>query len=166
MNLEQQVCSLELAKRLKELGIKQESLFCHQPIKNEKPRVWPRNFNLNEFAHPSIDERIAAFTLIELLEILPNRITININEPFNSFILKIEKSFHVEQYDIDKGIFDKKDMYIANYHCDSTAIVGHDAWMRRCLTDNKWDHNAANSCAKMLIYLLENRLIKNETNIS
>lgn len=29
MNLEQQVCSLELAKKLKELGVKQESLFWH-----------------------------------------------------------------------------------------------------------------------------------------
>jgi hypothetical protein len=27
MNLEQQVCSLELAKRLKELGVKQDSFF-------------------------------------------------------------------------------------------------------------------------------------------
>lgn len=29
MNLEQQVCSLENAKRLKELGVKQDSLFWH-----------------------------------------------------------------------------------------------------------------------------------------
>jgi hypothetical protein len=71
MKLEDQVCSLELAKQLRELDVKQESLFCYQPIENEKPSVWPRNFNLDEFAHPSEDERIAAYTVAELGELLP-----------------------------------------------------------------------------------------------
>lgn len=72
MQLEDQVCSLALAKRLKELRVKQESLFCYQPIKDSSPSVWPRNFNLHDFAHSSEDERIAAFTVSEMIEILPD----------------------------------------------------------------------------------------------
>ena len=35
MEIEDQVCSLELAKKLKELGVKQKSLFWHISFRNE-----------------------------------------------------------------------------------------------------------------------------------
>jgi hypothetical protein len=66
MNLEQQVCSLYLAKRLKELGLKQESWFVWASdvevtdsfIVLERRRCWLPN-------------ECAAFTVAELGEMLP-----------------------------------------------------------------------------------------------
>lgn len=66
MRLESQVCSLELAKRLKELGVKQESLF-YWHHENGKDYV--------SYADPSFClcpyEKISAFTVAELGELLP-----------------------------------------------------------------------------------------------
>jgi hypothetical protein len=71
MKIEEQCCSLELAKRLKELGVKQESIFCWQPITGDKSKLFPRKFDLNEFRNPSEDDRVAAFTVAELGLMLP-----------------------------------------------------------------------------------------------
>lgn len=77
MNLESQAASLELSKRLQELGVKQESIFCYQDIENNNPSVFPRRFNLIDFRISSFDERIAAFTASELGEMLPETIEID-----------------------------------------------------------------------------------------
>lgn len=63
MTLEQQVCSLDLAKRLKELGVKQESYFwwCRY-----KENGWALS---SEIGTESLEE-VAAFTVAELGEML------------------------------------------------------------------------------------------------
>ena len=69
MKIEQQVVSLELAKKLKELGVKQESLFGHYRIgelygiKTDRPIV------TNEHS-----EWWSAFTVSEIGELLPRYI--------------------------------------------------------------------------------------------
>lgn len=63
MKLNQQVCSLELAKKLKELGVKQESFF-----------VWSQVHEGFAITRRSLEEEIAAFTVAELGEMLPVRI--------------------------------------------------------------------------------------------
>lgn len=84
MKLEQQVCSLELAKRLKELGVKQDSAFywvsfeAHDYILNQEV---PGSLKERNFLLPSDDSRLknypafsnnfSAFTVAELGEILP-----------------------------------------------------------------------------------------------
>lgn len=60
MEIEKQVCSLELAKKLKELGVKQESLFFWKPDGG-----WHLSQKLGQHV-------ISAFTVAELGEILPN----------------------------------------------------------------------------------------------
>lgn len=62
MKIEDQVCSLELAKRLKELGVKQDSLFC-----------WHDDTILEYLPSDIRNEKvcIAAFTVAELGEMLP-----------------------------------------------------------------------------------------------
>jgi hypothetical protein len=71
MKLEDQVVNFALSDLLKKIGAKQESLFCYQTMQDSEPSVFPRQFNLNEFTKPSKDDRIAAFTVAELGEMLP-----------------------------------------------------------------------------------------------
>ena len=69
INLESQVCSLELAMRLNELGVKQDSLFYHC--------INVKKFSENDIeAHliamrPAGEEYYSAFTASELGEMLP-----------------------------------------------------------------------------------------------
>lgn len=65
MKIELQVCTLEQAKRLKELGVKQESLFVHQSYSYNKIKLtdWDNRNNLLGF--------YSAFTVAELGEMLP-----------------------------------------------------------------------------------------------
>ena len=71
MKLEQQVTSLELSRCLKEIGVKQESLFywvCHWV--NRTPE---RTFNLfyGKDEDDTVNEFVSAFTVAELGEMLP-----------------------------------------------------------------------------------------------
>jgi hypothetical protein len=82
MELENQVVSLELAKKLKELGVKQESLF-YWCVACTKPHAF---FHLTseESMNSGIGSGryISAFTVAELINMLPNTIvTEKILEP-------------------------------------------------------------------------------------
>lgn len=63
MKLEDQVCSLELSKRLKELGVKQESLFCWTDDLNGKPYIVYRQSK-------NFSYHYSAFTVAEIGEII------------------------------------------------------------------------------------------------
>lgn len=67
MTLEKQVCSLELAKRLKELGVKQESLWFWRFLKGSNPE-WDLAYSGNVRA---VEKTYSAFTVAELGEMLP-----------------------------------------------------------------------------------------------
>lgn len=66
MNLEQQISSLELSKRLKELGMKQESLWAYNhkgfPFSRGESDMWTEQW-------------LSAFTVAELGEMLPVYVT-------------------------------------------------------------------------------------------
>lgn len=79
MNLEEQVCSLELSKKLKELGVKQESQFYWIEGEKEHYLCMKRNtiyYDINNLIPLNLklckDDKIySAFTVAELGEILP-----------------------------------------------------------------------------------------------
>jgi hypothetical protein len=74
MTLEQQVCSLELAKRLKELGVKQESLFHWDPIWGVSDvEEWQllKRVDIPSLYAKTPDENYSAFTVAEFGEMLP-----------------------------------------------------------------------------------------------
>lgn len=76
MNIEDQVCSLELSKRLKELGVRQESLFYWwdgDDINDEGHSVSRIEIENNDSA-PSNFVVYSAFTVAELGEMLPKEI--------------------------------------------------------------------------------------------
>jgi hypothetical protein len=70
MNIEQQVCGLELAKKLKELGVKQESFFCWMDG-TTPPTLW-RDEALKENYKGAYRFVYSAFTVAELGEMLPS----------------------------------------------------------------------------------------------
>jgi hypothetical protein len=117
MNLSEQVCSLELAKKLLTLGVKQNSYFSCLKLTCQY-EVWPTNYLNNR--------ECAAFTVAELMNILP------ILNGMPCELIKIA--------DLRKGLYYCCRYWndIENTHAEAT--------------------NAADACAKMLIYLIENGL--------
>jgi hypothetical protein len=84
MTIENQVVSLKLAKRLKKLGVKQESLFYYN-----LGHVHYRKYN------DSGKIQYAAFIPVELLHILPSKI----NKYWLCFNKENEKLFNVVYFD-------------------------------------------------------------------
>ena len=66
MNLEEQVCSLDLAKRLKEFGVKHESAFYWVRDTTEADERWVVNDRKWGYG-----DNISAFTVAEFGEMLP-----------------------------------------------------------------------------------------------
>lgn len=149
MKLEQQVTSLEISKHLKELGVKQESLFYYYKdeydidefnwelgVLNDtisEPRLHGINYGLDVVHSKSpfvIDEYISAFTVAELGEMLPSAIK------NNSAFLYIWK--------------DDADEWRVDYSQWGMNKIGYMI---------EKENNQANAYGKMLIYLLENKLI-------
>jgi len=105
MKLEDQVVSLDLAKRLKELGVKQESLWWwHDYGKLEKP-INDKNFlgkyngwySTNKRENDRINTyKYSAFTVAELGEMLPPSIECKSDRGFKYFIY-LEMDKHIDQ---------------------------------------------------------------------
>jgi len=128
MRLEDQVCSLELAKRLRELGVKQESLFWWVLV-NPETNQWELTAKENSKSFTS-SHKISAFTVAELGEMLPWAFWKDSEE----YWLVVERLSNGWWIRYDKN--DKKSKTIA------TAV----------------DKTETNARAKMLIYLLENKV--------
>jgi hypothetical protein len=150
--IESKVCSLELAKELRELGIEQTSIFvweyyndqCHG-IKYFPYAVLPNEYNKFKL--------YSAFTSDELMELLPACVDTKINEPFNNFWLNLQKRNA------------KNIQYIINYHCDTMQFdTGSPFFGLTLLKHNIFDESLANCLAKMLIHLIKNGLIQRTTN--
>ena len=128
MKLEKQVVSLELSKKLKELGVKQDSLFYWHTNKHGHPE-FIRQTKENEGSLTDLETH-SAFTVAELGEMLP----------FGA------KSY-VGSHSNDLKVI----IWVTEYHSVS------DDW--EC-GDEKFAKTEADARAKMLIYLIENKLIK------
>lgn len=130
MIIEDQVCSLEFAKRLKELGIKQDSLFFW--IKEEKPYIW---YNSNNYPIHIEKFYYSAFTCSELGEILPAILYSN-KESLPDAVFETLKN--------------EQNRWLASY------FIKHSTPPKIAIIDD----TEVDARAKMLIHLLENGLIK------
>lgn len=144
MKLEDQVCSLELAKRLKELGVKQESyLYWHlakfSEVKNHNvPDMWIiTDLRSRKTLLP---DECSAFTVAEIWGKLPHKLDA---DNLTSFLVMKK----VEQND-GTGVINT----ILNYEMISGTIH---PWCQN-------EENPADACAKMLIHLIDQGLVKKE----
>lgn len=152
MDLKNQVTNLELSKKLKDLGFKQDSLFYWTDYiisgKHDNDIEYGR-------AAPSIYltnlQYISAFTVAELGELLPIVIeAINPNTKRNNF------------YYLHFFTLAKKDGVYIEYSSSHTHRGKFKNWnnhnMQHCFIWQE-DTTEANARAKMLIYLKTNKLI-------
>lgn len=148
MTLEKQVCSLELAKRLKELGVPQvtslftwvKSLEEDEDCKGDYKVIILGNAGFKNYYaagrdNKEIGEMFAAFTVAELGKILP--LTINkVGLPITGMPWRL----CCERYP------DSQD-WVCSYRSGKLT------------TSDQWSLSEADARAKMIIYLLENKLI-------
>jgi len=130
MKLSKQVVSLKLAKKLKELGVKQESLYWY--VMNEDGKRLE-----SEPHYARLENDISAFTVAELGEMLPSHIKIKER-------LCTIAYYSNEQYSKNYVEYESWEEDIEKRKTENT-------------TEAKTEANAR---AKCLIYLLENKLIK------
>ena len=124
MKIESQVISLELAKRLKELGVKQVSYFW-----------WVNGLLGSEQMFdgvPKSEEEYAAFTVTELLELLPSELNKGGWEKWDN---RFELATHAGK------------KWLARYYAGDAFDKGVVA------------KTPADACAGMLIDLIENNLL-------
>ena len=120
MKLEQQVTSLELSKRLKELGVKQESYFFYSTNDMQKRDEYYELStveSMHEFYYPL---EYSAFTVAELGEMLREGLI----------------------------TFAGSKRWIAQYKTSTVSAL------------QQMENTEADARAKMLIYLIENNLLK------
>ena len=110
MKLEQQVCSLELAQKLKELGVKQESLF-YWTYSNMFGNItfYLQYFPEIEGGYDGLENDVSAFTVAELGEMLPEGITTHKLSP--------EEQKHLNKK--TWWCYDGKKNYTAMFTCDA-----------------------------------------------
>jgi len=134
MKLENQICSLELAKKLKELGVKQDSLFEYREFFNGKDNFWSKPIIVgkipNKLGYADVGtDKVSAFTVAELGEMLPISVYTTKNPLGYPY-----QAHYEEMEDNMSGKFNIK--------------------------YNTRGETEADARAKMLIYLLENNLTK------
>lgn len=143
MELSKQVCSLESAKRLKELGVEQNSYFRHVEWRNQiwdsqgvENGGWPWLPDDQRAVVQRIwDEGVCAFTVAELGEMLPK------------VVKKDDKLYYIEPSANGNGL---------KYIDYTTYNEGIGTFLRAYPLVGA--DTEAEARAKMLIYLLENNL--------
>jgi hypothetical protein len=140
MKLEQQVCSLELAKRLKELGMKQESFLYwkRDPYGgSDDPYLVERN---SRYMTSQGEIVASAFTVAELGEMLP-----------------IDLWFKERRYFLAIDVIGSAEkLWTIGFYNEGRTPSGH---IENDPETKANSYAEADARAKMLIYLLENKLI-------
>lgn len=130
MNLSDQVCSLELAKKLKELGVKQDSLFYYS---DKHYLIGGNDLNGYEIrADLLCKQQISAFTVAELIDMLPDEREVHIGKNTLRYAQKWGKKYYA-----------------------STLAVNYPEY------EDFYEEKLSDVIAKIVIYLIENGSYKN-----
>lgn len=134
MKIESQVCSLGLAEKLKELGVKQESYFAWYliPIKDNRGEVAETQLGRNtKPMRRHANDSCSAFTIAELGEMLPELYYSSDGTEYELQSLKMNKRWYV-QY--------------GNREEENIAF-------------SEDDQSEADARAKMVVHLIKNKFI-------
>lgn len=157
MRLEEQVVSLELAKKMKELGFEQESFAYWVVDMNGKKKIWFEDQIVNH----EYDGLFSAYTVSELGEILPEGIVIkqqyfrlmcdvdNNKRHYINYIPYVNGN--IPENNADMSVFEEYEKSIHGIWTDNFGIEGLHIGGSK---------NEANARAKCLLYLAENNLLE------
>lgn len=152
MKLEDQVISLDLAKKLKELGVKQDSYFYwYYSVYADEDLKWKvmQHHRLNMKAKAGKEGLYSAFTFIELLKCIPRKI-----HDCDFEIIFIPRLHGNGNVFIDKPEIRYRTAHLQKSDPDYKYLHG--------VSDRNMNSNINSALAKMLIYLIENNLVKVE----
>ena len=152
MKLEEQVTSLELSKKLKELGIKQNSLFWWSREHQKDLHKITFSYSVFETADP--EPHISAFTVAELGEMLPKTIKFPKAGDKRSW----QDVSHLSKKEIEEMRY--VGLLSISKPTDWTVLYQGYIILGSDIKADTHDKTMANAMAKMLIYLIENKLIK------
>lgn len=157
MKLEDQVVSLNLAKRLKELKCKQGSLYSWIYNTEETEHI-KSSLALVQGYTSELDNMYSAYTASELFEMIPKWITLDESHaPFENYAFKLVM-FNTVECSKEKEFSDIRN-YRITYECDSTETQGENAWLVRQADKPIFDSNLCNALAKTLIWLIEEKYL-------
>lgn len=185
MKLKDQVVSLELAKKLKELGVKQESLFYWSfgDVYEEGKEEWCVNYRSKVTKRNGVDlEWYAAFTVAELGEMLPSDIKAEALDRRFPFVANREATHDSDDAMIEaeqqimedfKSVFSElydPDVYEDGFNCNIRLYYAKGGKKVAYFFDDEEPEcsyevfetlgdTEADARAKMLIYLIENKLV-------
>ena len=155
MKPEDQVISLDLSKKLKELGVVDlKSLFYW--IRSSNPKGEWMIGMIDGFNFIYHDEHLSAFTASELMSLLPRLIDTKKDEPFNNFRFNLSMFYAVTETESYVPI----KHYSINYHCDTFTVNDLYCAPRQLFEHNIHDVNFTECCARVLIKLIEDGLMK------
>ena len=150
MELKEQVCSLELAKQLKEAGVPQESLFYwSNDLQTLLPdRNWKEDWGVSMYPAKSVKrsdgleitiEKVSAFTTAELGEMLP--VCYQTNRRLSS-VWECLQEFTSTTEQVNGQVVTKN--FTANFTANSVSF---------------FEPTEADARAKMLLFLIQQKLI-------
>ena len=143
--LEKQVTSLELSKQLKELKCQQDSLWHWVYLENEVCQDWILVQEDGSLTAVYEDKNYSAFTLAELGQELPSFV----EQRGEKYYLLITRTNKTEYSNLPNFYVGYKDIHGSHF------------------LHSEREDNEVNSWAKMLIYLIEHKLVevnRNEKN--
>ncbi len=149
MKLEQQVVSLELSTRLYELGVRKESYF--KWVQEDGVLIIQNETDLDLYKSSwGMEHKLSypAYTVAELGEMLPKRLK---NHWKISSMYKFKRGTYV---DLKIAYHERTKEQIVSYYGDTGFENSKDIYFHGEIAKTE-----ADARAKMLIYLLENKLI-------
>lgn len=183
MKLENQVCSLEWGQRLKELGVTQKSLYRHYLIGPFRDGTYDTFLFSQSGKHDKeCQDWVPAYTVAELGEMLPKDISaevLNKRFPFvenrnathgsDDDMLHVEEEITSDMKSVFKDLDDWGEDYSDGYGYGIRLSYGRGNKLSYYFNSDMWEcnyevleidgENEAEARAKMLCYLIENRLM-------